>query len=127
MSTVVIHGNVQAQSVAEQGLDVINRTEIVSILADFALAAPVLSVTTSPYQVPVDKNTIIATVPCTLNLPTASSVPNKVYNIKRASELGPVYVVPAGTELIDGKSAIQITVQYASMSIVSDGTAWWIF
>lgn len=62
----------------------------------------------------------------TVNLPTAASAKNKVYNIKKINALNTVTIDPAGAETIDGALTQVIAVLFASLAIVSDGATWWI-
>jgi hypothetical protein len=64
----------------------------------------------------------------TLSLPQASTVPGRVYLIKKIASGGTVITVdPYGSELIDGATtSIIVKNQWASMMIQCDGSAWYI-
>ncbi len=63
----------------------------------------------------------------TASLPAASTVPGKVYHIKKIdSGVGLVTVDPAGSETIDGDLTPDIVAQYESWTISSDGSNWHI-
>lgn len=60
-----------------------------------------------------------------VSLPTAASVPNRLFNIKRKGA-GSVVLDPNGSELIDGAATANIRQQWDNMQIQSDGTEWFI-
>ena len=63
----------------------------------------------------------------TLNLPTAVGVVGKTYNIKKIdSSENMVSVVSSGSQKIDGRASQDIYSQYVSITVVSDGSNWWI-
>lgn len=62
-----------------------------------------------------------------LTLPSTASNSGKLYYIKKIdSSNNTVTIDGAGTELIDDAETAVLTVQYESVTLVSDGTAWWI-
>lgn len=62
----------------------------------------------------------------TLTLPAASTAPGRRYEIKKVdSDSGTVSIVRSGSDLIDGQTAQTLTVQYESVSLVSDGVSSW--
>ena len=64
----------------------------------------------------------------TFTLPLASVSTSKVFYFKRIdASANTIFVTAAGSDLIDGVSSIPLTVQWQSLSIVSDGTTWSIF
>jgi hypothetical protein len=126
MSTVIIHADVQAHTVSEESVDVVNRDELAAILADYTLAAPFVSVNTTTFQPSLNVNLLLVTTSSTITLPSPTLAVNKVYNIKRLVRNGSV-VINSSTGLIDGNGEVEITAQYASISVISDGVNWWIF
>ena len=63
----------------------------------------------------------------TVNLPAASTVPGKVYVIKKIdSSVNIMTIDPNGSETIDGLATMVIAIQYEALKIVSDGSVWWI-
>lgn len=62
-----------------------------------------------------------------LTLPSAIGLLGKVYHIKKIDTSG-VYVrlTPYGSETIDGNSSLDIIVQYANITLVSDNSNWHI-
>lgn len=67
-------------------------------------------------------------VDCTANsfdvtLPSASGIAGRVYIVKN-SGTGSIGVKPTGAEKIDGLSQVDIVTQYASITVISDGTNW---
>ena len=63
----------------------------------------------------------------TVNLPAASTVPGKVYVIKKIdSSVNIMTIDPNGSETIDGLATMVIAIQYETLKIVSDGSVWWM-
>jgi hypothetical protein len=63
----------------------------------------------------------------TLTLPTASGITGKVFFIKKTdSSVNEVTIDGDGSETIDEGTTLVISVQYACVTIVSDGTNWHI-
>ena len=63
----------------------------------------------------------------TVTLPAASSVNGQTYIIKKIDASGnAVTIAAAGSETIDGAATKATTTQWASYSIQSDGTGWFI-
>lgn len=85
---------------------------------------------TSNYTVDSDDYVILAnatSTPIIITLPSATSADLNEYNIKRinaGSNL--VTILPQTGELIDGATSIAINFQYASIRVISNGTAWFI-
>lgn len=88
------------------------------------------TVTTTPYiageerVILVDDDVIGG--PATVVLGGAAPLQGRLYYIKKLGSTGIVTVDPDGSELIDDSLTKLLTTQYDSMTIVSDGTAWWI-
>ena len=58
-----------------------------------------------------------------LNLPSASTVPGRLYHLKKIDSSSNKLVV-LGSK-IDGKDSLEINIQNSSVSVVSDGNNWW--
>lgn len=62
-----------------------------------------------------------------LNLPAAATALNYRIDIKKIdNSINTITVDPSGTEQIEGGLTAVLTTQYESISIVCDGTAWWV-
>ena len=62
-----------------------------------------------------------------ITLPTAVGIQGRRYDIKKIdSSSNTVVVQPNGSETIDGCNPMTISKQYTNMTIVSDGSNWWI-
>jgi hypothetical protein len=62
-----------------------------------------------------------------ITLPTVATYPDRVYNIKKIS--GPTYtttILTTGAENIDGAASYVLNKQYESVTVVSDGSNWFI-
>jgi len=85
---------------------------------------------TDDYMVDNDDYVILAdasTKEIYISLPSASSVKENIYNIKRISSgNNKVYIVATNNELIDGQSGVEINTQYATLTVISDGLQWFI-
>jgi len=63
----------------------------------------------------------------TLNLPPAALVPGRIYVIKRTNSGANTVTVDAnGSETIDGALTHVLSPQWNAITIISDGTAWYI-
>jgi len=63
----------------------------------------------------------------TMTLPSAALVPGRIYVFKRInSGANAVVVDPSGAETIDGAATHTLSAQWNSVTIMSDGTAWFI-
>ena len=63
----------------------------------------------------------------TLTLPVASSHANRIYTIKKIdNSVNKVTIDANSTETIDGEETIELKTQYAYVTIVCDGTEWFI-
>lgn len=61
----------------------------------------------------------------TINLPLANTMTNRCYEIKNIN-VGVVTIDGNGAELIDGAATYELSTQWASAKIVSNGTGWYI-
>lgn len=63
----------------------------------------------------------------TANLPPAAAHTSKRYAIKKVDSSGNAVTIDgADSETIDGATTQVITTQYVCITVVSDGTQWWI-
>ena len=93
-----------------------------------SVAMPIKTINTTPYNATESDYTILCNNGnMTINLPQASTVPGRIYVIKRISALGTITLDPNGTELIDGiLTNTIINNTYECAMIQCDGTAWYI-
>jgi hypothetical protein len=62
-----------------------------------------------------------------ISLPPAATVEENTYNIKRISGgENKVYIDATNNELIDGQSGVEINSQYATLTVISNGSQWFI-
>ena len=82
------------------------------------------------YQVDDDDYVILADASngdIHITLASASLVKENVYNIKRISSgENKVYIDASNNELIDGQSGVEINTQYATLTVISNGSQWFI-
>ena len=83
-----------------------------------------VTLTDADHVILVDDDTVGGTV--TINLPLAADSKGNIYDIKKLGVTGSVIIDPSGAETIDGATTLTITVQYVSIKIYCDGTAWHI-
>ena len=63
----------------------------------------------------------------TLTLPSASTCSGRTYIIKKTDpDGGEIIIIPDGSETVDGDSQVNIAGQYSSITIISDGSNWFI-
>ena len=63
----------------------------------------------------------------TITLPTAASTPGYRFDIKRIDGSGNACTIArSGTDTIDGATSHTLPVQYTSLTVVSNGSAWYI-
>lgn len=63
----------------------------------------------------------------TLALPAAASVTGQIYTAKKVDSSGNAVVLdPSGAETIDGAATKSITTQWNTLTIQSNGTAWFV-
>ncbi len=62
-----------------------------------------------------------------ISLPTASSFTGYRFYVKRTDNSGnSCTVARSGTDTVDGQTSISLDLQYTSLTLVSDGSAWYI-
>jgi hypothetical protein len=89
---------------------------------------PVKSQTATPYTVTVDDDTILADATAgaiTLNLPAVAGLRGKRLTVTRTSAANSVILDGSGAETIDGAATKSLDTQYATITIVCDGAAWY--
>jgi hypothetical protein len=89
-----------------------------------ALPKPTVNAQVGTYTA-VANDMVLATGTFTVTLPTAVGNANVVIDIKNVST-GVVTVEGDGAETIDGAANYALVVQYQSITVISDGAAWWI-
>ncbi len=64
----------------------------------------------------------------TVNLPTAVGIAGRVYTIKKidGGSSNTITINPNGSETIDGESSVEIKNKNASITVISDGSDWFI-
>ena len=67
-----------------------------------------------------------SSTPGTITLPTASGVSGRLYTIKKISPSGFVNITPQSGEQVDNASVITLANFNAYLTVVSDGSNWWI-
>jgi hypothetical protein len=91
----------------------------------FATATKTSSYTISTNDTVIFADATSGTV--TITLPTAASLPGYRFYVKRIDGSGNnCSVARSGGDTIDGQTSIAITVQYTSLTLVSNGSAWYI-
>jgi hypothetical protein len=64
----------------------------------------------------------------TVTLPPANQNINRVIGVKKiSSDANAVTISPTGADTIDGAASQSITIQWNSISLLSNGTGWYIF
>jgi hypothetical protein len=107
---------------------VIGSTEIARFTSSGLLLATVAK--SSAYTVAASDVLVIADASggaFTITLPTAVGIDGKVYRVKKIDSSSNTVTVDAdGSETIDGGTTATIATQYEAITIVSDGTEWWV-
>jgi hypothetical protein len=70
--------------------------------------------------------TVLCSATLTVNLPAAASSSGQVYNIKNIGSGTTITIDPNASETIDGATTYTLSAQYESVTIQSNGTAWFI-
>jgi len=93
-----------------------------------ALVNPNVDIKTQNYTIPNNtvSTTILANNNITITLPECSYVGNNRICIKRISNNGPVTILPQGISKIDGQNGIVLDAIYTSITLISDGSDWFI-
>lgn len=126
-------GNVYASGKVGIGATLPNsRLQVAGSLAT-AFQSIVLNGTPADYTMTVNDSVVVVTASGadrTVYLPDAALITGRQYTIKRANADGPpdyrVIVDGDGGDLIDGAASYALDNQYDAITVVSDGTNWWI-
>lgn len=62
----------------------------------------------------------------TITLPDVRRFWGFPFNVKKVDASANVVTVDAGATTIDGAATFPLTVQYQSVTLISDGTEWWV-
>lgn len=81
---------------------------------------------TTSYTVASSDDVILTTGTLTVTLPAAGDVEGKVFRVKKTDGVGTLTVDTNGG-LIDGDSSVDITTQNEGITVISDGTDYWVF
>ena len=99
------------------------RFAIIPRLSPISSGIPVASVATTGF--PASKNSRKDSF--TITLPTASGIIGRMYHIKKTdSSANTVTIDENGAETIDGGVTAILTTQYESITIITNGSEWWI-
>ena len=88
-----------------------------------------IAVASTPYTAGIGTTLLVnaASSNITINLPTALiGFDNRITVKKTDSSLNTVTIDPDGAETIDGQSSFDLNFQYDSITVISDGTQWYI-
>lgn len=88
------------------------------------------STKTTTYTITTSDDVILAdatSAAFTITLPAANSTPRKLYRIKKIdSTLNAITIDAAGSETIEGSADTTINTQYETITLVPNGTSWFI-
>ena len=62
----------------------------------------------------------------TVNLPAANTCTGRVYTVKKVDSSNNVTLDGNASETIDGSTTLPLTAQHEVVSVISDGTEWWV-
>ncbi len=79
---------------------------------------------TSDYTVQADDQIILGNGTVTITL--LAPVKDRAFTIKNIHASNTVTVATTGSETIDGASTISLSTQYDAITVISDGTNWYI-
>ena len=88
-------------------------------------AAPIVAAYTAVGTAALSDDICITNGNFTLNIPSGTGIPGKVYYIKNIGA-GTVTVKPAGTTTIDGAGSVTIMHQWDTITVCSQGGNWLI-
>ena len=81
---------------------------------------------TGDYMIVIDDDIILVNATATVTLPTAVGIEGYHFIVKNIHSSGTTTVATTGDETIDGISAKVITVQYDSLTFVSNNVNWFV-
>jgi len=94
-----------------------------------SIATPI-SVKTSNYTLTETDHTILGSGAFTLTLPSAATCAGRQYTMKQLASASSITITGTSTQRFDGTSFASgpktIASQYRAMTVVSDGSDWWI-
>ena len=128
--TTTINTNIPTNTAG--GVTATNHRAVEENLADGIWQRLVTAIddTDSPYTADPDTEQIIiadsTSGTITINLPAAGSSTNKLYTVKHVGGANNVVLDGNASETIDGATTHTLSTQYEVVSIVCDGTEWWI-
>lgn len=106
-------------------INTVERTEVGDIIAN-ELIRNVRTVTTSTYTAAQSDDIILVAVTSTITLPGATSLPGHHFVVKSIGDGITVTIAAPSGETIDGENSCIITVQYNSLTFVSNGVNWFV-
>jgi len=89
-------------------------------------ASNAYAILATDYTVLINDSDADVTGTVTVTLPAVASSTGRILTIKKIGSAQTVTVDGADAETIDGATTVDITVQYNSITIQCDGTAWWV-
>ena len=81
---------------------------------------------TADYMIVVDDDIVLVNTTATITLPTAAGIEGYHFIVKNIHVTGTTTVTTTGSETIDGESTKIITIQYNSLTFVSNNVNWFI-
>lgn len=103
---------------------------IVSNGTTWVSSAGVTRAVSANYDLVLEDNVVLVNAALgdvTVTLPTADSASGRVFRIKKTdASVNEVVVEGAGVETVDGELSQALVLQYENLTIVSDGSAWWV-
>jgi hypothetical protein len=117
-NTGVIAGTYNSVTVNSKGLVTVGST---------SQSITNVTTVTSNYSITTANNVILANGTLTATLPATNTVPTgTIFQLKTISVNGVLTIAGSGSNTIDGSSTITLNQQYQSITVVSNGTNWFI-
>lgn len=104
-------------------------TATLEVAGDIASTGVITAITATATSLALtsEHHTVVVSADCTITLPAAASHSGRVYVVKKVYAAGAGVVVEGYlSETIDGTTTCILTSQYESLTIQSDGAAWWV-
>lgn len=89
-----------------------------------SLSLPLITSKSSNYTLTETDFTVLATGNTTITLPTAVGRIGRQYTVKKNDASNTTVLNTTSAETIDGSTSISITVQYISITVISNGSNW---